>query len=122
MASDCPLEILRMPAPAAPGRGDARFLLVRCPFANGVLRILWSWRGSVKGVDFGRPMIVETGSERHELSGNEKGYSMIIHSGGARSSIDFVYPARSVQGRATETYSVEYDVEGDEVGGPIHVL
>jgi hypothetical protein len=88
IAGDAPLEIWRAIAPAAPGQGDARFLILRSPWASGAVRTVLSWGGSVTSVAAGAPIVVSTREGEHHHTRVPYGWNISIRVGDARATID----------------------------------
>ena len=88
LASDTPFEIWRVTAPAAPGQGDASFIVVRSPWATGTIRALWSWSGAVTGATLFPTIAVTTSDARHEHARAPRGWRVSIVGADSRTSID----------------------------------
>lgn len=88
IGADVPLEVWRAVAPAAPGQGDAPFVLLRGRAERGVIRAVWSWNRRVGSATTFPAVHVTTGTERHEHARVEHGWNIAIHVGAARSTID----------------------------------
>lgn len=80
----------RAVAPGPPGSGDRPFSLLRLQGRGGSVTSVWSWGGVVTDVRTeGETIVVERGRhERHEHTRRGAGWSVTLHAGGARSSID----------------------------------
>jgi hypothetical protein len=80
----------RAVAPGPPGAGERAFSLVGMEGRSGSITSVWSWGGVVTGL--GRQeetVIVHRGAhERHDHAPRDTGWSVTLHAGGARSSID----------------------------------
>ena len=87
LSGDAPFEIWRATAPAAPGKGDVTFLIIRSRQPVGSLRTLWSWAGAVQTASL-YPIDVHTTEARHEHVRAPHGWKIAIVVGDARSSID----------------------------------
>ena len=90
----------RAVAPGPPGSGDRPFSLLRAQGRGGSITSVWSWAGAVTDVRIeGETIVVERGGhERHDHARRDAGWSVTLHAGGARSSIDlrgFVAPAET---------------------------
>jgi hypothetical protein len=88
LGGDAPFEIWRATAPAAPGRSDASFIIVRSPWAVGTIRALWSWSGAVSTTTLFPTIAVMTEDARHEHTRTPHGWNVAILVGDARSTID----------------------------------
>jgi hypothetical protein len=80
----------RAVAPGPPGAGPRTFSLVRTQGRGGSITSVWSWGGVVTDVTWdGETIVVHHGDhDRHEHTRRELAWSVTIHAGGARSSID----------------------------------
>ena len=83
-------ELWRARSPGAPGRGEARFHLLRARGASGRITVVWSWRGELRAVARAVDAVgVElVDGTRHEHRRVGAGWSIGLHAAGARSSID----------------------------------
>ena len=83
-------EWWRAVAPGPPGTGDRALSLVRVTADAGSITSVWSWGRVVTGVTIrDGSVIVERGDhDRHEHTRHDGGWSVTLHSGGARSSIE----------------------------------
>ena len=83
-------EWWRLTAPAAPGRGESRFHLLRMRGARGTVTCVWSWRGAVQSANAEgnglRVLLTEPGSHTHLA--HENGWSIAIGGLGKRGSIE----------------------------------
>ncbi|HET9809844.1 MAG TPA: heparinase II/III family protein, partial [Candidatus Limnocylindria bacterium] len=83
-------EWWRAVAPGPPGSAERRFSLVRLEAAEGSVTTVWSWRSGVTGV-LARDgiLVIQRGDlERHEHARRDDGWTITLHHGGARSSIE----------------------------------
>jgi hypothetical protein len=83
-------EWWRAAGPGPPGSPDRAFSLVRVPAAAGSITSVWSWAEQVTavGVRDGVLVIQRGPQERHEHARTANGWSVTLHAGNARSSID----------------------------------
>jgi hypothetical protein len=83
-------EWWRAVGPGPPGSAERSLSLVRVSASAGSITSVWSWGGAVTGVRVrDGTVIIERGEhERHEHERREDGWSVTLHSGGARSSIE----------------------------------
>ena len=83
-------EWWRTMAPGPPGTGERQLSLVRVLAKEGSITSVWSWGGSVSALtDRDGCLIVERGGdERHEHTRRDGAWSIALHTGGARSSIE----------------------------------
>jgi hypothetical protein len=90
VAPDTRAEWWRAIAPGPPGAAARSLSLVRLSARAGSITSVWSWGGAVSGVTVrDGALIVQRGDhERHEHVRQEDGWSVTVHSGGARSSIE----------------------------------
>ena len=88
IAGDAPFELWKCTAPAAPGYGDAPFLIVRSAAPTGTLRTVLSWSGAVKAASLFPAIAIENHDERHEHTRVTHGWNVALLVGGAQSSID----------------------------------
>lgn len=112
IASTGPLEIWRVVAPGAPGRGDTPFILLRGP-ANAVIRSIWSWQGAVRNARLYPAISVDMAGERHEHASVEHGWNIAIHVNGAKSTIDLegLVPKEKVISTVGFTNAVQHRAE-----------
>jgi Heparinase II/III-like protein len=88
VSGDHPLEIWRVTAPAAPGKGDESFIIIRSAWATGTIRTVWSWSGAVASASLFPMIAVTTREGRHEHKATEHGWNVAMYVGGARSTLD----------------------------------
>jgi hypothetical protein len=50
MVADVPMELWRATAPAAPGKGDSEFFLLRMHGVHGTVHTVWNWGSALQGV------------------------------------------------------------------------
>jgi hypothetical protein len=83
-------EWWRALAPGPPGAPERPLSLMRVSASAGSITSVWSWGGAVTGVTVrDGALIVRRGDhERHEHVRREHGWSVTLHSGSARSSIE----------------------------------
>ena len=83
-------EWWRAVGPGPPGSDERSFALVRVSAAAGSITSVWSWSPAVTGLAMtGGALVVHRGDrERHEHARRPNGWSVTLHSGNARSSID----------------------------------
>ena len=88
-ASDA-AEWWRAIGPGPPGQVERPFSLMRVVASAGSITSVWSWGRAVTGVSVrGGLLVVQRGEhERHEHARRDDGWSVTLHSGGARSSIE----------------------------------
>jgi hypothetical protein len=121
VAASVPLEIIRCVAPGPPTKGDARFILLRSAFAKGTIRLVWSWEGAVDDAILFPSVTVDLAKSRHELSWDTERSSIVIHTGGAKSTIDLAGAAPNDRGPTTDSALEEFteralvDEDGDTV-------
>ena len=90
LASSSGGEWWRAVGPGPPGSPDRSFSLVRMSAAAGSITSVWSWADHVTGVAVRDGiLVVHRGArERHEHARTAHGWSVTLHAGKARSSID----------------------------------
>src|SRR5205823_628847 len=89
MTSSHSTEWWRATAPAAPGRGDHRFRIVRATGRAGVHRAVWCWSGDVCSVEFGKTIHVTLGDGTvHDHGATSDGWHIDLAAHGSRSTID----------------------------------
>jgi hypothetical protein len=112
VASTGGLEIWRVVAPGAPGKGDAPFILLRGS-SNAIIRSIWSWKGAVRKAQLFPSISVETAGERHEHASVEHGWNIAIHVNGAKSTIDLegLVPKEKVVSTVGFTNAVQHRAE-----------
>ncbi|HUF28834.1 MAG TPA: heparinase II/III family protein [Gemmatimonadaceae bacterium] len=83
-------EWWRATAPAAPGKGDASFFILRQRGRAGRIISAWSWRPAVDSLEGDREAIVVGLADGavHRHSPTSDGWRVELSAGGARSSID----------------------------------
>jgi hypothetical protein len=83
-------EWWRAVGPGPPGSAERPLSLVRVVATAGSITSVWSWGGVITSVGMrDGVLIVERGEhERHEHARRADGWSVVLHSGDARSSID----------------------------------
>ena len=90
IAGSAPIECWRAVGPGAPGQSPARFHMFRMRAAHGALTTVWSLRGAVRDVsraDSGVSVALADGT-RQDHTQSDAGWRVVLHAGGARSSID----------------------------------
>lgn len=79
----------RAKAPGPPGSGERELFLIETRARRGTITSVWSWGGTVTGMSVADSITVHRGDrERHEHRRGDGGWSVTLHAGGARSSID----------------------------------
>jgi hypothetical protein len=86
-SSEC--EWWRAVAPAAPGRGDAAFRMLRARGRSGAHVLVWSWSGGVASVSLDHEIRIQlTDGSVHQHREADEGWHVELHAGSARSGID----------------------------------
>ncbi|MGQ0713376.1 MAG: heparinase II/III domain-containing protein [Gemmatimonadaceae bacterium] len=90
VTSSGPAEWWRAVAPGPPGTPERSMALVRVRDAAGSITSVWSWAGGLSAVATrdGLLIIHRGAGERHEHARTDAGWSVTLHTGNARSSID----------------------------------
>jgi hypothetical protein len=79
----------RATAPGPPGTGDRQFSLIEARAREGSITSVWSWGAAVSAIGIAEAITVHRGDrERHEHRRVGAGWSVTLHAGAARSSID----------------------------------
>jgi hypothetical protein len=83
-------EWWRAVGPGPPGSAERPLSLLRVAASSGSITSVWSWGGAVTGVTVrdGLLIVRRGDDERHEHARRGDDWSVTLHSGGARSSID----------------------------------
>lgn len=123
LGSDAPFEVWRLTAPAAPGHGDASFIVVRCPWATGTVRALWDWTGAARVATLFPTIVVTTGDGRHEHTRAAHGWNIAIFVRDARSTIDLggLVPPTEATGSGVEPIDGEREAVVLRKGRPLRV-
>jgi hypothetical protein len=84
------VEWWRLTAPGAPGKGDARFHLVRMRGSAGTVTTIWSWRGAVgsAALDDDELRVVLADGTAHSHSRTAQGWRVAVAKDDARSTIE----------------------------------
>jgi hypothetical protein len=84
-------EWWRAVAPGPPAHGEAVFRVLRSRGPSGMQRMVWSWADAVASVDFAAADVIRirlADGTTHEHQRVSDGWSIVLASGAARSSID----------------------------------